>query len=112
GGNDQQAFDAEEASHNLGGGDGLNRFPQPHFIADEGTPRLGGKQSSFSLIVVQIDTQQVFKGGTLDPAWKCLVDRTFAILGIADFGHEGKDIILTAQVRIVMRSVMEKSIEL
>src|SRR5207248_10592704 len=87
GANDQDTFDAETLTHDLGGGDGLDRLAQAHFVADQAAARLGGKESALTLIVVKRHAQEFLEGRAFDAARKGLRQALAPLVGVADPGH-------------------------
>ncbi len=55
GADDEDALDAEEAGHDLGGGEGLDGLAEAHLVADQAAAGPRGEQGAFLLVVVEID---------------------------------------------------------
>ena len=53
GADNEHPFDAEQPGHDFAGGNGLNGFAKPHFVADETAAGFGGEQGPFPLIIVE-----------------------------------------------------------
>jgi hypothetical protein len=56
--------------HDLGGGDGLYRFAQAHFIADEASPGTGREKRALALIVIQRHIHKLVQRGAADSLGK------------------------------------------
>ena len=108
---DQDALDAEEPGHDLGGGDGLDGLAQAHLVADQAAAGPRGEQDALALVIVQRHFEQVLEGGAAAAARERLGDALPAALGVAHLGDEGEHVVVAAQLVIVAVGLGEERLE-
>ncbi|MEA2465630.1 MAG: hypothetical protein QOJ98_3377 [Acidobacteriota bacterium] len=97
---DEHPLDAEKGGHDLGRCDGLDGLAESHLVADERAAGAGREQRPFLLIVVQVHGEQTVETAAANPVRERFGDRFRAPCRIANFGDEGKHVVVDAQVGV------------
>ena len=109
---DQYPLDPKMTGHDFYGRYRLDRFAEPHFVADDAPARAAGKQRGFPLVVVEGHAEEVLETGAPNASWESFRDDHLTALGVSNSGDEIESVLVTAKLGIEEGGLRKERLEM